>query len=329
MKPTKLLIFVFSLAIFITFGCSGDGPTNSDKQAPEAPSAEDFSKLRESARSSKMQTAQFNAEDGLSFTSDKGVDLDIPANCVSLDGNAVNGSVELEYMELFDRSNMLTTNRPTMGVMKNGDKKMLVSGGAFLINAYQNDKKLEATCHNIRLVVPTDLTGGTDEDMILWKGTVDEKDNLSWEKKPTNATGVAGHGLGIKGNSYYAMIGDFGYTNVDRFISDSGPKTTLKVTVPNGYNFDNSSVYLTYDGEDHSLANLDTFDEEGGYFTEHYGQVPIGLDMHVIFMTEKDGQWRYAIKGVTVAEGDQYDFSLSETTLGSEQDLVDAIAALP
>ena len=47
------------------------------------------------------------------------------------------------------------------------------------------------------------------------------------------------------------------------------------------------------------------------------------------FATEESGQWRYAIKAVTVAAGDEYNFTLSETTVGTEAQLVAAINALP
>jgi len=46
------------------------------------------------------------------------------------------------------------------------------------------------------------------------------------------------------------------------------------------------------------------------------------------FATEEGGQWRYAIKGVTVAAGDDYTFTLAETTVGTEAQLVAAINAI-
>ncbi|WP_138431474.1 hypothetical protein [Fodinibius saliphilus] len=47
--------------------------------------------------------------------------------------------------------------------------------------------------------------------------------------------------------------------------------------------------------------------------------------MHVIFVSEEDGQWCYAIKSVT-EEDDIYTFTIEETQFGLEQDLIDAIA---
>ena len=86
---------------------------------------------------------------------------------------------------------------------------------------------------------------------------------------------------------------------------------------------------MSYDGEgQNALAKLDTYDSVTGLFSEHYGQIPIGLECHVIFATEDNGQWRYAIKGVTVAANDSYTFTLAETMLGTEAQLIAAINAI-
>lgn len=330
MKFSKLLILVFSLTILAFYGCIDNSLTNTEPVI-KPPTPEDFDVLSEAALASRTQTAQFNAEEGISFTSEKGVRLSIPAGCLSLNGNSASGPAELEYVELFDRSDMLVTNKTTMGLMANEDKKILVSGGAFYINVTQDGNPLGFTCDKIQLVVPGKLTGGIDEDMIMWSGKIDSSGDLTWKKNQTgqDSTGSNGGTVFIKGPYYVTYFGTFGWTNVDRFRKDPRPKTTLQVRPPEGYNIYNSAVYLSYDGEDHALAKLDTYNETTGLFSEHYGQVPIGLEMHIIFVTEQDGQWRYTIKGVTVADNDLYTFTLDETVVGSEQDLIDAIEALP
>ena len=86
-------------------------------------------------------------------------------------------------------------------------------------------------------------------------------------------------------------------------------------------------MFLSYDGEDSGLAALDTF--ESGMFSEHYGQIPVGLECHVIFMTEEDGNFRYAIKPVTIAADDVIVFTLAETLITTESGLVSLINGLP
>ncbi|MEO8933353.1 MAG: hypothetical protein ABI295_03525, partial [Xanthomarina sp.] len=138
-----------------------------------------------------------------------------------------------------------------------------------------------------------------------------------------------GNGVVVQNSSYFVIFDNFGWTNIDRFYNDPRPKTTINIAVPTGYNHMNSGVYLSYDGEDTGLAQLDTYDPITGLFSEHYGQIPIGLNCHLIFVTEADGNWRYAIKAVTIAEDGSSTFSLSETSVVTESELILQINNLP
>jgi len=289
------------------------------------PTAQDFSNLKQDALDALTQEFSFNAEDGAAtFTSNNGVSMTIQGSCLTLNGNSVSGQVDIKYIELFNKGNMLTTNKITMGALPNGDKALLISGGEFLIEATQNGQILETSC-DLQLMIPSGLTGGTDNGMLLWEGDIDEDDNLTWDRveDATGQGGVFANGDG----EYYAFLQQFGWSNVDRFYSDPRPKTTILVQAPSGYNYTNSAVYLSYDGEDTGLAGLDTFENE--LFSEHYGQIPIGLECHVIFATEDIGNWRYAIKAVTITEGGIITFSINETSTTSEAGLVALINALP
>ncbi len=332
LKHLFQMILLAAITSLVACNNEDDGTTVvPDEPTIDAPSPEDFNILRENALNGIKQTAAFNAEEGFSFTSENGVLLSINAHCLTLDGDSVTGEVALEFVEIFDRGTMLATNKPTMGITPEGSRALLISGGEFHINATQNGEPLEFSCGSMQLVVPAELTGGPDQEMTLWDGIIDADGNLAWEEEKLE-DGVDGEGGGrlfVEGNQYFAFVGDFGWTNVDRFYSDPRPKTTVQVEVPEGYNSENSTVYLSYDGEGNALAQLDTYDPNTGIFSEHYGMIPIGLEMHIIFITEEDGQWKYAIKGVVVEQDDIYTFTLNETTTGSEQDLNDAINALP
>lgn len=327
-KKWRLFFSLLASSLFF-ISCSDDdnSPSNND-----IPSALEFLSLQNSALENLTQTFEFDASDGaVSFTSSKGVTVYLNTNCIELEGVAISGTFEVEFIEIFDGGNMITTNKPTMGLMGNGDKSLLISGGEFFINATQGGVQLELTCP-MNVNIPTSLTNpGGDQEMTLWNGVFDDNGNLTWEEIPEDPAGngnifVEGQGPSA---TYYAYFDSFGWTNVDRFYSDPRPKTTILVDVPNGYDNTNSAVYLHYDGEGNALANLDTYDENTGLFSEHYGQIPIGLACHIIFATESDGQWRYAIKGVTITANTTYSFTLSETTVGTEQQLIDAINNLP
>lgn len=292
----------------------------------EAPSAQEFANIREQALENHTQTFQFDGEDGnITLTSANGVQININTNCLTLNGDTVTGTVDLKYVELFNKGNMLTTNKPTLGSLPNGDKSLLISGGEFLVEATQNGMTLDTNC-GLQLAVPTGLTGGPDATMTLWKGNIDADDTLTWDEVE-DATGQGG--VFVEGSVYYSILEGFGWSNIDRFYSDPRPKTQIQVQAPTGYNYTNSAVYLSYDGEDLGLAQLDTYDGDLNLFSEHYGQIPIGLECHIIFVTVEDGSWKYAIKSVTIVADDIITFTLAETTDGTEADLTALINALP
>ncbi|SFC62364.1 hypothetical protein [Flavobacterium phragmitis] len=317
-KKIGLLILAMT-----TFASCNDTDGDDIKLSP--PTAAAFKSINEKGVKRNTQNFTMTAGNGVvTLTSAKGVKLYINGDCLTKNGNPVTGQVDIEFIELFDKGNMLVTNKPTMGIMPDGKKNLLISGGEFFIKATQGGVELQTSC-SLSMIVPTALTNGYDNLMTLWTGVIDEDGELAWK----DARGADGKG-GVQGegNNYYVTFGNFGWTNVDRFYSDPRPKTTILVDVPEGYDNTNSAVYLSYDGEGtNALAKLDTYTAEG-LFSEHYGQIPVGLACHIIFATEDNGNWRYAIKGVTTTANAVYNFTLAETTVGTEAQLVAAINAI-
>lgn len=290
-------------------------------------SAQEFEALKQGAIDNLTQQFQFDAADvNITLTSDNGVEININTNCLTLNGNPVTGMIDLEYMELFEKGNMLITNKPTMGALLNGDKALLISGGEFFIEATQGGQALDMIC-DIQLVIPASLTGGPDNAMTLWEGRIDADDNLTWDEDVDPVTGQGG--VFVEGGQYYAFLNEFGFSNVDRFYNDARPKTTILVDVPEGYDNTNCNIYLSYDGEDTGLASLDTYNAGTGLFSEHYGQIPVGLECHIIFITEEDGLWKYAVKGVTIAADDIFVFTDEETSVVTQAQIVTNINGLP
>ncbi|MEN9908600.1 MAG: hypothetical protein RLZZ540_1749 [Bacteroidota bacterium] len=323
MKSNFKTIGLLFLASISLVSCINDENDKTPATAAE------FANVREAALDKITQEFTFTAENGVkTFTSKKGVKITINGNCLTKDGNPVTGEVKIEYAELFEKGNMLVTNKPTMGIMPDGNRNMLISGGEFFIKATQNGKELATTC-NITLLVPASLTDGVDNAMTLWKGIIDDEGNLAWQdaRKADGTNGGKG-GVQAEGNNYYVSFGNFGWTNVDKFYSDPRPKTTILADAPEGYNNTNSAIYLSYDGEGtNALAKLDTYTAQG-LFSEHYGQIPVGLACHIIFATEDNGNWRYAIKAVTIQANDVFTFTMAETTVGTEAQLIAAINAI-
>jgi hypothetical protein len=327
MKSNLKNIGLLALATILFASC-----TNNEDPTPIPPSGAAYKGIQEGGLKKNTQNFSTTAGAGLiTLTSKKGVVITLNGSALTKNGNPVTGAIDITFVELFDKGNMLISNKPTMGVMPNGKKSLLKSGGEFFIKATQGGVDLVST-GVIQLQVPANLTGTMDTGMLFWAGDTTDPENLAWIQpiNPTVAGGLKKDGFVEFGkNSYSVRFGNFGWTNVDKFYSDPRPKTTILVAVPTGYDNTNSAIYLSYDGEGlNALAKLDTYNPTTLQFTEHYGQIPIGLACHVIFATEDNGNWRYAIKAVTVAAGDVYTFTLGETTLVTEAQLVAAINAI-
>lgn len=319
-------IGLLALATILFTSC-----TNNENPTQTPPTAANFMAIKEQGINSHKQKFTATAGTGvITLTSAKGVTIKLDGNALTKNGNPVTGAIDITFIELFDKGNMLITNKPTMGVMPDGKKSLLKSGGEFFIKAAQGGVDL-ATTGVIQLQVPVNLTGAMDTGMTFWAGDTRDADNLAWVR-PGTADGAGGQkdgNVGFGQNSYNVTFGNFGWTNVDKFYSDPRPRTTILAAVPTGYDNTNSAIYLSYDGEgQNALAKLDTYNPTTKQFSEHYGQIPIGLACHVIFTTEDNGNWRYAIKAVTVQAGDVYTFTLAETTVVTEAQLVAAINAI-
>ncbi|WP_158847057.1 hypothetical protein [Algibacter sp. L1A34] len=324
MKNLKHILGTLFVTAILFTSCD---EKNDDVDIIVRATADEYNNLQDEAIEGLTQNFLFNAEDGwVTLTSENGVSISLNGDCLTLNGNAITGQVDLEFVELFDKGNMLVTNKPTMGFTPDGDKALLLTGGEFFINATQNGINLELGC-NMQLGIPTNLTGGADNDMTLWEGTIDENGNLAWEEDDKD--NPAQRGVFAEGNEYYAFLGDFGWSNVDRFYNDPREKTTILVGVPEGYDKTNCSVFLSYDGEDSGLANLDTYNVDSGLFSEHYGQIPIGLECHVIFVTEEAGDWKYAVQAATIVENGIITITDNETSIVTQAQLTSIINALP
>ena len=252
----------------------------------------------------------FDAGSTLNYTSPRGVILTINGSCLLKNGNPVTGDVKVSYIEIFDKGDMLTSNRPTLGNVS-GNKELLISGGEFYIQATQEGVPLTLSCP-MSLDVPTSITGGTQAGMLPFAGIIGANDDLAWDQATTYefvtntqaATPI-----------YSTLIPSFGWFNVDKFAGNPGPKTTITANVPAGYGA-NAGIFLA----------VKTFPNSLG---KSYGMFPIGLDCFIIFVTEKDGKFRYAIKPQVLTANHQVTFSLSETTLATAAELTAAINALP
>ncbi|RYD93433.1 MAG: hypothetical protein EOP54_19185 [Sphingobacteriales bacterium] len=304
--------FMLSAAILFT-SCEDD---EAGVRGPifDVPTNQEFADLRTTAYNNIKQEFTIDvSQPYTSFTSQKGVLVTLYTGCITKNGAAVTGDIDIEFVEIFDRGTMLATNKTTMGLTDTGAQRLLISGGEFYINATQGGVQLQTNC-GIQLTVPCALTGGLDEDMLPWEGVVDAAGNVTWEQLFNDFWGGEGQD-GVP--FYYAYLDDFGWFNCDKFANFTGPMTDVEIQIPAGYTSLNSTIFIAIEGEPNTLGNLS-------------GEYPVGLECYLIFVSsDGNGGWVYAIKSVTLTQDASYTFTAEELDTATYEEVVAFINALP
>lgn len=287
--------------------------------------------LENSIQNSRENDLQLFSVDGTTgglVIGDQGTQLSFPPNAFThLGGEPVTGPVDIELVEVYTRAEMLKKQLPTNGKQANGDIVTIISGGEFFINAKQNGQQLvPATAFDL-----TAPTNSFDPEMTVFRPeNCDTLDcDVVWEEDEQAEVngGEIQNADGTWTSAYNAPLTGFGWTNLDRWYSYAGPKTTILVDVPEGFDDTNSAVYVSYDGEPTALAFLDTYDASLELFSEHYGQMPIGQQVHFIFVSVQDGDYVYAIQSATIVDG--HTEVIGTTQVTSEAGITALINALP
>ena len=312
---TKLGLLFFAIIGLSSCITEVDLPDSVAQVPPPTPA--EFNALEETALENMTQNFNLNVSDGYTtFVTVKGTMISIDPSCLRKNGNAVTGAFTMEVVEIFDRGSMLVANKPTTATVAGGERKLLISGGEFSVKAFQDGVELETNC-GYQIQVPTSLSGGDDYDMAPFTGTINAQGELVWAVAQQEFWISNNQGPTGGGESYYsAFIESFGWFNCDKFANFTGPMTEISVLLPQGYNNENSSVFIGISGEPNTLGYL-------------YGQFPVGLNCYIIFVTEEDGLWSYGIKTIaSLPNGASYSFDASELQTGTMAEVVDAINAL-
>jgi hypothetical protein len=310
MKKQILQFTLICLISLVTFSCKKNKTEPIVENLPETTiSSVDFQNFLKQNLESKKQKANFNAEDGFTFTSAKGVMLQLWPNSLTYNGQLVTGEVNLEYIEFFGRGAMAVSNVTTIGLDSLGEKGILTSGGTFHIKVYQNGNEL-ASNSGMMLKVPTQLTGGPDSLMKPFEGSIDVDGNLIWVE--TNIE------LFINDGSYEMFLSNFGWFNVDRFILVADKKS-IYLEVPQGYTASNTAIFVSISNIPNSLTHLATG-------VDWY---PQGETVHLIFMSANDNQFLYAIRTFIVGEENNVVLTKDELQLTSEANLTQIVNNLP
>lgn len=258
-----------------------------------------------------------------------------PFSIKTKDGKDITGDIEIDYIEIFTKGKMAVANKPTMGQISSQSKGLLETGGEFYLDIRYNGQQVDIVSP-IKVNIDVNKSQANPVGMVLWNGGINGNDDLTWNPANTNdlAFEIDGGVFGGKGGNIYDVLvknsSNFGWCNIDRLSNWPGTKTPITVKPPTGFNHTNSSVYLAIEGEDNMLAQFDMYDSVNNVFKEHYGLVPVGLNCHIIFVGEQNGNYVYSILSVSIGNNATYTItnsSLISTTSYSQVE--SAISALP
>jgi len=180
------------------------------------------------------QTFIVDANAPISITGKEGSVLTIPANnFLDASGNLVQGNVEIQLIEIFEKADMLRMDMTTLAA----DGDMLISAGEFFINA-----TLPGSDESLRLIDMMTLNVSNENpnpDMKLWKNT-----GNGWELFESDDRAPDGL-LEPYDAGYVASIPQFGWINFD---VQGLPMCHVDVIVPTGSDPNFTDVFISLDG---------------------------------------------------------------------------------
>jgi hypothetical protein len=210
---------------------------------PQATSERTMEDFYQENFNNKLQRFIVDAGSEVTLTGAEGSILTIPANnFLDKAGNLVTGNIEVQFIEVFSKGDMILLNKPT--VTSTGET--LLSAGEFYLNyVIPGTNEVLTPINLIKLDVPSE---NPNPDMKLW---VDN--GKGWELAPADDRAPDGV-LDPYDAGYIAMVTG-GWLNFD-LVYAFGPTKRIHILVPPGTSPAVTSVFISIDGMS-TVINVD------------------------------------------------------------------------
>jgi len=295
----KLSFPTVVLSLLLIFSCN----KKEEENKPGTGSGFNYTSLSEfyKANAVKSQFFTINAVSGGTFTSSKGTKVTIPPNGLTDElGNPITGNVKVEFKDIYDKSDMLLSQMPTMlaGGMP------LKSGGEFFINIEQNGKSaIPAPNKPVVVEQPTDSTAAdTAMRAFVWL-----KDG--WVNT-ANQLGFSPQSYIMSLYNFATPVGSGTWCNSDNpYFFDAFPQTKLTVnpTVnPADYSLDVYLVFKNINSMVHVYGD--------GNAKYPYDYAPVGLQCTVVGIGYKNNKLYASFTDITISANQTVNISVAETT---------------
>jgi len=317
----QYLILLFTIAVFLFISCGKDSEVFTAYDPTG--NIEDFF----TETDLPVQEFTGNASNGILIKTENNTFIDIPSNILVDDqGNIVTDGVEIEVIEIFEKSDMVLLNKPTM--TKND---YLISRGEFFIKVKKNGKELKVKDgYKYKMYVPNKEP---DPEMELFYGNVDSG-TLIWEEAEGDQRDnirVNEWQLQDSSNIYF----DFGYElfcdkftwiNIDKYndIPDED-KTSVCVELPEElYSPQNTVVFMVLKNE-YSVVAFSP-DADTKRWCEPYGMVPKGWEVFIITISSLgDDVYHFGIVEATITENDVFTIIPEEKTFEEIKTILESL----
>lgn len=264
-------------------------------------SVHDF--LAKNAEPSK--TYMIDAAKGGFFISPQGTKVIIPANAfVTQSGSAVTGIVNVEFKDIYKKSEMVFSEKPTVQY----DGRPLKSGGEFYLNVTSNSNVVSlANGKKIDVKLPIALTGNTI-DTAMKAYNITEVDTAgTWKPAPFDSV------------KYEAAIYVYNLYQTKSWYNCDDPtffyhKTQTTLTFHTNDNSDQYNegwfhCYIVFKDVNSVVKHIIYKTGENPYY-----YAPVGMQCTVVVMGTKDGKLYSSFTPITIGSNQTVNFSMSETT---------------
>jgi hypothetical protein len=286
-----------------------------------APTPGGYNSLAEfySANRPAMMTYTVSGTSGGSFTTPQGTTVTIPPNAFVTQSNVpVTGSVTIEFLDVYKKSDMLFCDRPTTMYWGTPIK----SAGEFFIKASADgDALLVAAGQQIDVEQPLQAGELIDTGMVALIGVPDSAGGAAWAPDP-NMSLVWNQSGYIFSLYQFGQPADSGsWCNSDnQWFFSAYPQTSLTLHAnddPAEYTTDVFLIFNTINSMIHVYqTNVNDY---------QYWYAPVGLSCTVVAIGAKDGKLYSSFTPVTISVNQTVNITLTETT---EADFKTALEAL-
>lgn len=312
----KRILLVLCIGLFL-YSCNDDNETLKFDQPDPNYHAKEF--LEDTKESLKQEHKVNTADLPVTIKLKEGVEITIPKDAFTKDGQPITGEFTVEAYEMLKPSSMILSGTNTNNMFGS----YFESDGFIFLDVKQNgvsvDQQLNAA---ITISIPTDKEDGTFTQ--LWKGNEEAGENenqFAWGEGDNDdfwGNGQEERGVFSKSKQFSFLIGKLGWINCDIFWDSTNGMTTIKVNLYG--QFDKLASYLGYEGDTFVffrakgvLVLVQIYTTDGNNTVKSYDNgMPLGVEGKLIAYSVKEGLFSYAEKEITITADMSIDLDLKE-----------------